>query len=41
MLTNRNGNKPARVMVVYFREEMWRLHASELPYNEAQVPFYY
>ena len=41
MLTNRNGNKPARVMVAYLWEEMWQLHASKLCYNEAQGNFYY
>ena len=28
-------------MVAYLLEEMWRLHASELCYNEAQRPIYY
>ena len=41
MLTNRNGNKLARVMVAYLWEEMWWLHASELHYDEAQGPLYY
>ena len=41
MLTNSNGNNPARAMVAYLWEEMWWLHASELSYNEAQRPIYY
>ena len=41
ILTNRNGNKLARVMVAYHWEEMWELHASEIPYNEVEGPFYY
>jgi len=28
-------------MVAYLLEEMWRLHASELCYNEAHAPIYY
>ena len=39
MLTRRNGNKLAHAMVAYLLEEMWRLHASELCYNEAQGNF--
>ena len=30
MLTTENRSKPARAMVAYLWEEMWRLHASEL-----------
>lgn len=30
MLTYKNGNKLARVMITYLWEEMWHLHASEL-----------
>ena len=36
-----NGNKISRAMVAYLLEEMWRLHASKLSYNEAQKPIYY
>jgi len=39
MLIDRNGNKPARVMVAYLWEEMWRLHASELCYNDLEGLF--
>ena len=36
-----NGHKRARVMVAYLWEDMWRLHTSEMCYNEAWGPFYY
>ena len=36
-----NGNKLARAIVAYLWEEMWRLQASQLRYNEAPGPSYY
>ena len=41
MLTDGITNKLARVMVAYLCDDMWRLHASELCYNDAQGNFYY
>ena len=36
-----NANKLGRALVAYLWEEMWRLQASELSYNEARGPIYY
>ena len=41
MLTNKMEIRLAQAMVAYLSEEMWRLHAFELCYNEAQRPIYY